>query len=246
MSNTPTAAMLIIGNEVLSGRTADANLNYVARRMTDVGIALRECRVVADVESEIADAVNALRAKHTYVFTTGGIGPTHDDITIASVAKAFGVPVVRNARVEEHLRKELGNKATTATFRMADYPEGAEPVWHGETWAPGCRMENVFIMAGIPRVMQVMLEAAIPLLQQGPPIHARSVDAWTRESVIAEPLGEIQARYPAVDIGSYPYRIDNRPGTTLVVRGTDLAAVEGAYAAVMGMLDGVGAELRAA
>lgn len=247
---TPTAAILLIGNELLSGRTADANMNYIARRLTDVGVKLCEVRVVADDEAAIGEAVNALRDKHTYVFTTGGIGPTHDDITLASIAKAFGVGMSRNARVEDYLRKELGNKAVPATFRMADYPEGAEQVWHPKgtdaAWAPCCRMANVFVLAGVPRVMQAMLEAVLPLLTQGPPIHARSVDVWTRESLIAEGLGDIQARFPAVDVGSYPYRIENRPGTTLVARGTDAAAVAGAHAAILAMLDSMGAELRAA
>lgn len=247
---TPTAAILLIGNELLSGRTADANMNYIARRLTDVGIKLCEVRVVADDAAAIGEAVNALRDRHTYVFTTGGIGPTHDDITIASIAKAFGVPVTRNIRVEEYLRKELGNKALPATFRMADYPEGAEQIWPAKgaeaPWAPCCRMANVFVLAGFPRVMQAMLEAVLPLLTQGPPIHVRSVDVWTAESVISEGLGDIQARFPSVDVGSYPYRLDNRPGTTLVARGTDAAAVAGAHAAILALLDSLGAELRAA
>jgi molybdenum cofactor synthesis domain-containing protein len=245
MSN-PTAAVVIVGSEVLSGRTADANLNYIARRLADTGIRLGEARVVADDADAIVDAVNALRARHTYVFTTGGIGPTHDDITLASIARAFGVGLARNARVEEHLRQTYGNRATDATFRMADYPEGAEQVWHTESWAPGCRMENVFVLAGNPRGMQVMFEAALPLLKPGAPIHSRSIDVWAMESAIAADLAAIQDKYPHVEVGSYPYRIEGRPGTALVARGQDVAAVEGAFGAILRMVENLGVEKRAA
>lgn len=245
MSN-PTAALVLIGSELLSGRTADANLNYIARRLSETGIPLKETRVVLDEESAIVEAVNALRAKHTYVFTTGGIGPTHDDITLASIAKAFEVKTERNARVEEFLKTRYGNRATAATFRMADYPEGCDLVWHSGDWQPTCRMENVFVLAGIPKSMQVMLEAVLPLLQPGQPIHSQSVDVWTTESQIAAQLTEIQGRFPSVEVGSYPYRIDGRAGTALVARGTDAQAVASAHAAILALVDEVGAELRAA
>lgn len=242
----PTAAALIIGNEVLSGRTADANLNHLARRLSDCGITLKECRVVRDDESAIILAVNALRMQYNYVFTTGGIGPTHDDITIPTIAKAFGVAVERNLQVESRLREYVGTRLTNATLRMADYPAGARVVWHGEQYAPGCIMENVIIMAGQPRIMQVMLEAAIPMLQQGQPTHSRQIDAWVYESAIAEPLEAIQHRFPNVDIGSYPYRIDGRPGTALVARGLNQPEVDSAFKAIEDMLQTMGAETRAA
>lgn len=243
---TPTAALVLIGSELLSGRTADANLNHLARKLSEAGIPLRDVRVVADDEAAIAEAIDALRGKHTYLFTTGGIGPTHDDVTMAAIAKAFGVGLERNARVEAHLKQHYGNRATAATFRMADYPEGAEQVWHAEGYAPVCRMENVFVLAGQPRVMQGMLESILPLLSPGPPIHTRSVDAWTSESLIADGLADIQNRHPAVEVGSYPYRIEGRAGTALVARGTDVVAVEAAHAAILRLVDEVGAEVRAA
>lgn len=242
----PTAAMLIIGNEVLSGRTPDANLNHLARRLSECGITLRETRVVPDDTMAIISAANALRAQYTYVFTTGGIGPTHDDITIPTIAKAFGVAVERNLQVEAKLKEYYPTRWTPATMRMADFPAGARVVWHGEQFAPGCIMENVIIMAGQPRVMQIMLEAALPLLKHGQPLHTRQVDAWTLESTIAEKLEAIQNRYPEVDIGSYPYRLEGRPGTALVCRGLKLEDVEAAFAAVNDLLDDVGAEKRAA
>ena len=246
MSTNPTAAVLVIGNEVLSGRTADANINILARRLGEVGITLAECRVVKDIAEHIITALNALRTQYTYVFTTGGIGPTHDDITMASVAKAFGVAIERNLQVEGKLREYAGSRLTNATLRMADYPAGARVVWHGEGYAPGCIMENVVIMAGQPRIMQVMLGAALPLLKQGQPVHARQVDAWIYESAIAEGLEAVQSRFPNLDIGSYPYRIEGRAGTALVARGTHLADVEEAFAAINKLLDDLGAERRAA
>jgi molybdenum cofactor synthesis domain-containing protein len=243
---TPTAAILIIGNEVLSGRTPDSNINTIARRLNEMGIALREVRVVRDVESEIIEAINPLRAKYSYVFTTGGIGPTHDDITVPTLAKAFGVAIERNLQVEQKLRDNMGARTTPAGLRMADFPAGARIIPHGENFAPGFMMENVIVLAGLPRVMTIMLEAALPLLQQGAPIHTRQVDAWVYESVIAAPLEAIQQRFPETDIGSYPYRVDTRVATALVVRGTNAEQVEGAYNAIGDMLDDLGADRRAA
>lgn len=245
MSN-PTAAVLIIGNEILSGRTVDSNINHIARRLNDIGITLKETRIVRDEVEAIVSAVNTLRGQFTYVFTTGGIGPTHDDITIPTIAKAFGVAVERNLQVETKLRENYGSSLAVAALRMADYPAGARIVWHGEQFAPGCMMENVVIMAGQPRIMQIMLEAALPLLVKGDPVHTRQVDAWVYESVIAEGLESIQNRFPDIDIGSYPYRIEGRPGTALVARGLNQKDVESAHAAIMEMLQDLGAELRAA
>lgn len=242
----PTAAILVIGNEVLAGRTADANLNYIARRLGETGIDLEEARVVRDEKSAIAEALNALRKVYSYVFTTGGIGPTHDDITIASVAAAFGVAVERSLQVEEKIKSNYASTFTSATLRMADFPAGARIVWHGETFPPGCIMENVVILAGSPRYMQVMFEAALPLLQQGEPQHMRQVDAWILESHIAEKLEAIQARYPDLDIGSYPYRIEGRAGTALVCRGAVQKDVERAFREICEALEEMGAELRAA
>ena len=244
MSESPTAAVLLIGNELLSGRTADANMNHIARRMTDIGVALRECRVVRDEEMEIIEALNALRNRYTYVFTTGGIGPTHDDITVQTVAKAFNVAVQRHQPTVEKMKEYYGDRATDATFKMADFPEGSTLIENPESVAPGFRLGNVFCMAGIPRIMQVMLEAAIPQLQRGDTIHSKALDVMAPESKISAPLEEIQSRYPALDIGSYPFRVDNQHGTSLVVRGTDASQVERAYQAIAGMVDELGAAVR--
>lgn len=243
---TVTAAILIIGNEVLSGRVDDANIGYIARRLNDVGIKLRECRVVADTEDAIVAAVNALRKTHTYVFTTGGIGPTHDDITTGCIAKAFGVALERNERVAEGTRSRMGSRFVEAALKSSDYPAGARVIWHGQDFPPGFLMENVAVLAGIPKHMQVMFEAVLPLLEQGDPIFNQSVDVWIGESQIAAQLGRIQERYSDIDIGSYPYRIDNRSGTALVVRGTDSGKVTAAMTAICVMLDEVGAERRGA
>ncbi len=241
----PTAAMLVIGNEVLNGRVADVNVNVLARRLADVGIDLAEVRMVRDDEAAIVAAVNALRGAYTYVFTTGGIGPTHDDITIAAIAKAFGAAVVRNVEIEQQLKTHYGNRVTAAALRMADYPAGARIVPHGEGFAPSCMMENVAILAGQPRIMQLMLEATLPLLQTGTPLYTRQIDVWGLESQLAERLGSIQGRVPAVDIGSYPYRVEGRPGTALVCRGEDAQVVEASFAAVQGLIAEVGLEVRA-
>jgi molybdenum cofactor synthesis domain-containing protein len=242
----PTAAILIIGNEVLSGRTADANINHIARRLGESGIDLIEARVVKDVEASIITALNALRSQYTYVFTTGGIGPTHDDITIPTLAKAFGVAVERSLQVEAKLREYYANRLMPATLRMADFPAGARIVWHGENFPPSCIMENVIVLAGQPRNMQVMLEAALPLLNHGQPLHTRQVDAWVYESAIAEKFEAIQNRFPKVDLGSYPYRIEGRAGTALVARGLNVEEVDAAFKAINELLDELGAERRAA
>jgi molybdenum cofactor synthesis domain-containing protein len=243
MSN-PTAAIVVIGNEVLSGRIADANVHYIARRLTDSGIDLKEVRVVRDSMSAIGEAVLALAESHTYVLTTGGIGPTHDDISMAAIAKAFGVRIARDAQVEEKLRQYYANRLMPATLRMADYPEGARIVWHGENFAPGCMFRNVIIMAGSPTYMQPMFEAALPLLQQGTPAYTKTIDAFVYESQIAEPLTGIQSQYPSVEIGSYPYKSENRAATSLVMKGADGKEVEDASRAVEKMLLELGAEIR--
>jgi molybdopterin-biosynthesis enzyme MoeA-like protein len=242
--STPTAAALIIGNELLSGRTQDANLNQLARRLSDVGIALREARFVRDEEAEIVSALNALRAGYTYVFTTGGIGPTHDDITAASVAKAFGVPVLRNEEVANMLKRTRGANMTDATLTMADYPEGVRLLPLQDGVPPGFYLGNVFVMAGVPHIMQVMLEGALPLLEQGENFHTRSVDVIMGEGQISQRFQAVQAQYPGLELGSYPFRAGSRYGTSLVVRGTNREAVEAAFHKVEGFLADMGAETR--
>ena len=217
---SPTAAVLIIGNEILSGKTQDANLQFLGVELAKLGIRLEEARVVRDVPAAIVEAVNACRAKYTYVFTTGGIGPTHDDITAECIALAFGVELVVDPGAVERLTRG-GRELNEARLRMARVPKGAELVENPVSIAPGFRMDNVFVLAGIPSVARAMFGAAVPALKQGAPIASGSVDVHLRESDFATALEAIQRKHPAVEIGSYPFNRDGRYGATLVVRGTD-------------------------
>ncbi len=224
---TYTAALLIVGNEILSGRTTDANLPYLAKRLNELGIRLREVRVVADVEAEIVKGVNELRGAYDYVFTTGGIGPTHDDITSGCVAKAFGTVLERNPeavrRLEAHYKPGMLNEAR---LRMAEVPVGAQLIDNPVSTAPGFRLGNVFVMAGVPRIMQAMFEGIAPTLTGGKPVLSRSVSCTLGEGALAKGLGEIQARHADIDIGSYPYYRVGGFGVSLVARGTDPAMLE--------------------
>jgi molybdenum cofactor synthesis domain-containing protein len=243
-SPAPTAALLIIGNEILSGRTVDANLNYIARALAERGIKLIEVRVVADVEAAIIEALHALRTQATYLFTTGGIGPTHDDITAASIAKAFGLPLELNDALAQRARTEMGDRFTPATLKMATFPKGAQLLDSPQNLFPGFRVENVFCLAGIPRVMQTMLHAALPLLATGAPIHSHSLDVLAGESKISAAFADIQDAFPHLDLGSYPFRVDDINGTSLVVRGTDAASVQQAFKAVQHMVESLGLPTR--
>ncbi|HEX2859706.1 MAG TPA: molybdopterin-binding protein [Alphaproteobacteria bacterium] len=240
----PTAAVLIIGNEILSGRVNDENLPFIAKRLADTGIDLKEVRMVRDEEPAIIEAVRYLSKTYTYLFTTGGIGPTHDDITVGAIAAAVNQPIERNAEVVEKLKLAAGSRTTEATFKMADYPANARLVPNGATAAPGAIVNNIIVLAGIPRIMQAMFEAALPLLVQGTPTHTLSVDIWLSESQIAAGLTAIQQRFPTLDIGSYPYKIDGRHGTALVARGTDQPLVAAAFGAIQKLVDDLGGERR--
>ena len=231
MSDSPvTACVLIIGNEILSGRTKDANLSFIATTLNEVGIQVREARTIPDVETVIVDTLNAVRARFDYVFTTGGIGPTHDDITAECVAKAFGVPVVMHPQIEARIReyarlRGASDAVLESSLRMARVPEGSG-LLETAVGAPGFVIENVHVMAGIPSVMQSMLTTLAPKLEGARPVRARSVGAFLGESLVADRLGEIQEENPDVDIGSYPFSEDGKYGTTLVVRGTDEQRLE--------------------
>ena len=222
-----TASVLIIGNEILSGRTQDVNLNHIAKVLGEQGVRVREARVVPDVEDVIVAAVNDARARFDYVFTTGGIGPTHDDITADCIAKAFDVPLVVSEAIAERIRGRPAPADVMASrLRMARIPRGAELIDNPTGGPQGFRMANVFVMAGIPAVMQAMLSTVE--VQGGAVVRSRSVTAYLGESQVATGLTRIQARYPEVDLGSYPFTRDGRYGTTLVMRGTnpdDLAAM---------------------
>ncbi len=238
-----TAAILVIGDEILSGRTKDKNIGYIAEYLTDIGIDLREVRVVPDVEEEIAAAVNALRARYTHVFTTGGIGPTHDDITAKSVAKAFGVPVEVNEGAVALLMQRIP-QMNEARLRMARMPVGAELIENSVSKAPGFTIGNVHVMAGVPAIMQAMLDALAPRLKTGQRVLSRSVAAGLKEGDIGTPLGAVQADFPDVKIGSYP-TFDEKAGftTTLVLRSRDPGRLEAAAEAVAAMLADVRAKL---
>ncbi|WP_454916484.1 competence/damage-inducible protein A [Xanthobacter sediminis] len=222
-----TAGLVVIGDEVLSGRTKDKNIGHIAERLTQVGIDLREVRIVPDVEEDIVAAVNALRHRFTYVFTTGGIGPTHDDITADSIAKAFGVSIDVDPRARAMLLEYIAEKdLNEARLRMARIPAGAELVVNEVSKAPGFRIGNVIVMAGVPRIMQAMLEAVLPELEKGRPMLSETVLADAKEGDIAAPLAEIARRHPDTVIGSYPFRDeDGRFKTHLVVRAREKALV---------------------
>jgi molybdenum cofactor synthesis domain-containing protein len=233
-SPAKTAAVLIVGDEILSGRIQDANLAYLAKRLGERGIPVREARVVADDEAAIVAAVNHLRAAYDYVFTSGGIGPTHDDITSASVAKAFGLAVVRDPeamrRLEAHYDPGMINEARLG---MADVPEGAVLIDNPVSAAPGFRVGNVHVLAGIPTVLQAMVDGILDGLDGGPPVVSRTVVCSLGEGDIAADLGAVQRRHPGVSIGSYPYFRRGLAGISLVVRGTDAAEIETAAAEIM-------------
>ena len=226
MSEQVTAALIIIGNEVLSGRTQDSNLQYIASGLVDRGIRLREVRVVADDETAIVTAVNHLRATHDYVVTTGGIGPTHDDITSACIAKAFGVPLRRDPRAVERLLRQIKpENLNEARLRMATLPEGAELIDNPISHAPGYRLGNVHVLAGVPRIMQAMFDGLKDGLRGGARLLSLNVTIFGSEGLIAAALAEIQRRRPEQEIGSYPFTRDGVYGTVIVIRGTDRAAL---------------------
>lgn len=243
MAQQATAAVLIIGNEILSGRTKDANLSYLGEQLAAMGVRLKEARVVEDVEEDIIAALNHMRQAYDYVFTTGGIGPTHDDITSATVAKAFGRKHVLDAKAREILETYYGTTdINEARLRMAHVPEGAELVPNPVSGAPGFRVENVYVFAGVPSIMRAMFDAIRHQLKGGAPIQSRSVTAQVLEGDIAKELTEIQNRYPTVSIGSYPIVRNGRIGTTLVMRGDEAEKLNACLAEVRALLVKAGAE----
>ena len=217
-----TAAMLVIGDEILSGRTRDKNIGFVASHFTEIGIRLKEVRIVADDEAAIVSAVNELRRSYTYVFTTGGIGPTHDDITADAVARAFGASIDVDPRAVALLRERYAETdLTPARLRMARIPEGAELIENSVSKAPGFKIGNVFVMAGVPSIMEAMLLAVTPKLKTGPKLLSDSIRVHAPEGQIAALLGGCQQAFPDVAMGSYPFFENGRPGTNLVLRSSD-------------------------
>ena len=232
--SNPTACLLVIGNEVLSGRTQDANIKFLATRLGEIGLPLREVRVIPDVAETIIGTVNEARARFDQVFTTGGIGPTHDDITSECVAAAFGVPWEPHpeawARMERHYKPGEFNAARQ---RMATLPRGAVLIDNPVSVAPGFSIGNVHVMAGVPRIMQAMFDALAPRLPGGRPVESRAVHALgLLEGDIAEGLATIQGRYPGLDLGSYPFYRAPGGGVALVAKGTDSAALDACIAEV--------------
>jgi molybdenum cofactor synthesis domain-containing protein len=230
MSRVWTAALLIIGDEILSGRTQDRNLGTLAKWLNAGGIRLREVRVVPDDMAAIGTALNALRVSHDYLFTTGGIGPTHDDISVDAVAAALGVPVVSHPRAEAILRGYYGDRITDARLRMARVPEGAELIENPRTGAPGIRVGNIFMLAGVPAIMQTMLDALEGQLEGGKPMLSQAVGAWTHESAVADLLRETEKAWDGLAVGSYPFWREGRAGANFVMRHEDAAVLARAVA----------------
>ena len=238
MAASVTAALLVIGDEILSGRTKDKNIGYIAEYLTGIGIDLREVRVVPDAEAEIVAAVNALRERYTYLFTTGGIGPTHDDITADSVAKAFGVPIDKDPRaVALLLERYKPEDLNEARLRMARIPAGAELVDNPISKAPGFKLGNVIVMAGVPSIMQAMLDVVAPTLSTGTRMVIETIEAdGLAEGLYAEGLARIADLHPAVSIGSYPSFSSTGFRNQIVVRGKDPAEVAVAVDEVKSLL----------
>jgi molybdenum cofactor synthesis domain-containing protein len=231
-----TAGLLIIGDEILSGRTQDRNIAQIAGWLNLQGIRLSEVRVVPDVIERIAAAVNALRAENDYLFTTGGIGPTHDDITVDAIAYALGVRVIVHPRARAILEAYYATRggANEARMRMARVPEGAELIENRLSGAPGIRLGNIFILAGVPHIATLMLEALSGTIEGGRPLLSRTIGCWTAESEVAELLAEVERAHEGCQIGSYPFFRDGRVGANFVIRSTDaeaLAACESNLAA---------------
>ena len=232
------ASLIIIGDEILSGRTEDKNLAYLAKWLGKLGINLSEVRVVLDDESAIIEAVNDLRMKYNYVFTTGGIGPTHDDITTESVAKAFGV----ETRIDDDALEKMqdffaGKDLTEPLLKMLKIPEGGELIYSPATKAPGYKIDNVFVMAGIPKIMQGMLEGMYDYLESGDVVNSRSHDIMVGESFFAEELAQIQEQFSNVSVGSYPFSRDGVYGATIVLRSSDGSALDSCEKQILNLIN---------
>jgi molybdenum cofactor synthesis domain-containing protein len=239
-----TACLILIGNEILSGRTQDKNLAYIAKGLNDLGVQLREVRVIPDIRKTIVDTLNECRATFDYIFTTGGIGPTHDDITSECVAEAFGVGMYRDPDTAALLKRrteERGQEMNEARLRMATFPEGSVLLKNEISAAPGYRIENVFVMAGVPRIMQSMFEEAKPHITGGHKMLARGLAVDLGEGTIAEGLALVQARYRDIDIGSYP-QMRQQVGfmVSVVLRGPDADLLDRAHTEIMQIMRDLG------
>ncbi len=241
---SPTAAILVIGNEILSGRTQDVNVQFLATRLGALGIPVREVRVIPDVAKTIVDTVCELRARYDHLFTTGGIGPTHDDITSACIADAFGVPWEPHEESMRLLEAHIApGEFNAARQRMATLPRGAVPIPNSVSVAPGFTIGNVHVMAGVPRIMRAMFDALEPSLGRFDPVRQVAVyGERLLEGALAEGLERIQEEHPALDVGSYPFeRPDGRRGVALVAKGTDDATLNSVHDALWSLIAGLGA-----
>ena len=240
-----TAALLVIGDEILSGRTQDRNIAQIASWLNLQGIRLAEVRVVPDRIEKIAAAVNALRAENDYLFTTGGIGPTHDDITVEAISAALDVPVIIHPRARAILEAYYATRGglTEARLRMARVPEGAELIENPMSGAPGIRLGNIFILAGVPHIATVMLEALSGTLEGGLPLLSRTLGCWVAESEVADLLGAVERAHPGCQIGSYPFFREGRVGANFVVRSTERDLLDACAEDLAGRLDADGREV---
>jgi molybdenum cofactor synthesis domain-containing protein len=242
--DTVTACLILIGNEILSGRTQDKNLNFLATGLNEIGIQMREARVIPDIREKIVATVNECRAEFDYVFTTGGIGPTHDDITSECIAEAFGVKMYRDQEIVDLLNSYMKNRGNSemneARMRMATFPEGAVLIKNEVSAAPGYMIENVFVMAGVPRIMQGMFQEAKAHLEGGKTVQARGLAVDLPEGTIAEPLALVQARFKEVDIGSYPQMREVGFRVSVVARGTDPDRLDQVISELMQILRDIG------
>ena len=240
MKKHVTAAMLVIGDEILSGRTRDANTQVLAQMLGEVGVQLREARAISDDENEIVAAVNALRGRYDYVFTSGGIGPTHDDITAEAVGKAFGAPTGIRDDARKLLEDHYGDDINDARLRMARIPEGASLIRNPVSIAPGFRLENVFVMAGVPKIFAAMLDDVHGQIGGGAKMHEVSLVVPVPEGQISAPLAQVAAVHPDVSIGSYPRMSSvGKFVVTVVARSTDEAALAAAKGALREMIAGL-------
>lgn len=236
-----TAAIIIIGNEIISGRTQDINVQFMAQKLDQRGITLKEVRIISDDEDMIVETVNTLRSKYNYVFTTGGIGPTHDDITAKSIAKAFDLPLIRHPEIVELIQKRKP-KTVAASYRMADVPNGATLIGNPVTQVPGFKIENVYVFAGIPEIMQGMFASIEETLVKGLPTLTKTIHCQMGESLLADGLSNIQNKFKEVEIGSYPYHKEIGWFVNVVVRAKDPVPLNEAMQHIIELVQGLGGE----
>lgn len=240
VNNSPNASLLIIGNEILSGRTQDKNLNFIAKGLGSIGIKFIEVRVIPDIEKTIINTLNEMRKNFDYVFTTGGIGPTHDDITTASVAKAFNVGLEINDEYYQKIHEYYKGELNEGRIKMVTLPQGAKPIANPISTAPGFYIENVYVMAGIPNVMQAMFDNVKGTLKNGEIVLSNEIKIYGSESKIASPMSQLQDKYQDVEIGSYPFVEDNKVGVSIVLRSTDKNSLKHSYDELNGIFKKMG------